>query len=250
MAQGAFIVSRDTHDPRDIRFEVNGAYAGDIPEEQLDLRDEVDRALLVLRHLFPEGDARFEMPFRSLLSLSQLGLVGPAAQPTLAGRALAALKAEVTVREAGRVKNQYMKRLGLRAVLLGAPALLLGGVLLLWADLDPALSHFLFLWAGCMAGVWLSFGARKMRLAFEELHVLEEDRLEPMVRLVFAGVLTLFLGLLFATGMVAVVVGEVSTAAVNTDVRVSLLIGLACGLSEQVLSTKVTQQATRLLDAG
>jgi hypothetical protein len=55
-----------------------------------------------------------------------------------------------------------------------------------------------------MAGVRLSFGARKTSIRFEDLHILEEDRLEPLVRLVFAGLLTLVLALLFSTQAVTI----------------------------------------------
>src|SRR5438477_3608612 len=111
---GAFSVYRDEHNPRDIHFEMQVV---DVPREQLDLRDEIAAALTVLRIIVTD-ELRFEEYFRSLLSLSQAGLVGQTANPDLAARALNDLKQDVTARETGRIKNQYMQALGIRAALL------------------------------------------------------------------------------------------------------------------------------------
>lgn len=211
MAQGAFIVFRDEKDPRDIHFKLASEGNAPVPGDQLTLRDEIDKTLTVLRGIFPPNDQRFEEYFRPLLSLAQAGLVGNAAQPELAQRALMTLKEQIVAREAGRIKNQYMKRLGLRAVMLGAPALALAvGLSFLASWLETARS-FLVLWSGCMAGVWLSFGARKTVLKFEELHIPEEDRLEPIVRLCFGGLLTVIIGLLFSTKAVVITLGSVES---------------------------------------
>jgi hypothetical protein len=243
--KGAFRVYRDQQDPRDIHFE---SIAPDSPEEQLRLKDDVEQALIVLRGLFPDGKGRFEDYFRPLLSLAQCGLVGDAANTGVAARALASLKAEVTAREGGTVKNRYMKTLGLRAALVGGPTLVLALVLLHFAPRYGILANFLVLWSGCMAGVWLSFGARKATFRFEDLHIPEQDRLEPMIRLFFAGFLTVILALLFSVGAVSVTLGSITTSSINSQFRVALLVGMLCGFSEQILSSKVAKQASALLD--
>lgn len=243
MEKGAFIVFRDTKDPKDIHFKVLSEDT-QIPEEQLNLRDEVDKVLVVLRMLFPdENDARFEEYFRLLLSLAQTGLVGDGAQPKLAVRALLTLKNEIVDREAGRVKNKYMKNLGKKALWMGGPTFLVA-LVLNWLGAQLQLQSFLFLWSGCMAGVWLSFGARKTRLRFEDLHVLEGDRLEPVVRLIFAGLLTVIFGLLFSTGAVVVKVGALTTADFTRNLQIALLIGMIFGFSETALPSALASQAS------
>lgn len=247
MAKGAFRVYR-AEDPRDIHFEVSWASDdGPVPEEQLVLKDDVDQALTVLRTIFPHSDATFENYFKQLLSLAQAGLVGPSANPAVAMRALAALKNDVAVREGGRIKNRYMKMLGSHAAVLGTPALLIAVLLHYFGDRVALLANFLLFWAGCMAGVWLSFGARKVTIRFEDLHIPEQDRLEPLVRLVFAGLLAVVIGLLFSLNGVIVSVGAISTSQINTIARVAFLLGILCGFSEQVLSLKVAQQASSFL---
>jgi len=68
---GAFTVYRDEQNSKDIHFEMQVA---DVPREQLDLRDDVATTLTVLRMIVTD-ETRFEEYFRSLLSLSQAGLV-------------------------------------------------------------------------------------------------------------------------------------------------------------------------------
>src|SRR5947209_2856345 len=102
---GAFVVSRDNGDPKDIRFEVV-AGSGPTPKEQVALKAEVESVLTVLRLLFTD-EGEFETYFRPLLSLAQAGLVGAHAQPEVAAGALVALKNEITAREGGKVKNRY-----------------------------------------------------------------------------------------------------------------------------------------------
>jgi len=251
MPKGRFRVYQDQQDPSDIHFEtLADSGAGPVPQEQLELKEEVERALSVVHAIFPAADGRFHTYYRQLLSLAQAGLVGEYADPTVAKQALVTFKGDVTAREGGRIKNKYMKLLGLRALLVGAPALVAA---LLWRYIDPqdvVAANALLLWVGCAAGVWLSFGARKTTLTFEDLQIPDEDRLEPIVRLFFAGLLTMIIGLSFSLGAVAISVGAVSTSQVNDDYRVALLIGLLCGFSERILSTKVASLASSFLEFG
>ena len=252
---GAFIVFQDEQDPRDIHFKIGGGSLP-VPKEQLDLKTDIESVLTVMRIIFPD-DKDFSHYFRPLLSLAQAGLVGEHARPSVAAGALAALKNEITAREAGKIKNRYMKDLGVKAAALATIALAgavgIRGVLAYKQSQLPSaiqFANFLFLWAGCMAGVWLSFGARKTVFRFEDLHIPEEDRLEPFVRLFFAGLLTVIIGLIFTLKAVVVQLGGISSVSIIDSVRVSLLVGLLGGFSEQVLSTAVAKQAARMFDFG
>lgn len=244
-SKGFFRVFRDRENQKDIHFEQIELEEGEIiPEEQMKLRDEVDNAKTTISMLFLHEPEKFEEYFKSLLSLAQLGLVGKSANPALAMRALHSLKQEILAREGGRIKNQYMKELGKTSILFGLPILLLAIVVTQYANDLEILQSFLFLWVGSMGGVWLSFGSRKIELKFEELNVLEKDRLNPSIRVIFAGLLTIVIGLLISTKAVVFELGGLSTNSFIGSVEVSLLIGVFCGLSEQVLSNKVAQHAS------
>jgi hypothetical protein len=241
MAKGAFVVFQDTQNPRDIHFEVRSTES--VPEDQLSLRDGIDRTLTVLQMLFPEPHGRrYREYYQPLLSLAQAGLVGDTAQPGLAARALVTFREEVTAREAGKVKNKYMRILGKYALWLGGLPLL-AGLSISHSRPGAVLGSFLLLWSGCMAGVWLSYGARKTLFRFEDLNIPEEDRLEPWVRLIFTGLLSLAFGLLFSTGAVSVTIGKISTEEFVGKTQVALLIGLILGFSEQTLPTALAARA-------
>ncbi len=246
--KGFFRVFRDTENPNDIHFQQIELAEGEvIPEDQLKLRDDVDNAQTTIRMLFLNEPKKFEEYFKSLLSLAQLGLVGNSANPSLATRALSSLKHEILAREGGRIKNQYMRELGKASLLFGLPVLFLAILIHQYANEMVTLRSFLFLWVGSMAGVWLSFGSRKIELKFEELNILEKDRLSPSIRLIFAGLLTIVVGLLVSTKAVILELGGLSTESFLENIQIPLLIGIFCGLSEQALSTKVAQHASDFL---
>ena len=246
--KGFFIVYRDSPNDKDIHFQQSELKDGEvIPDDQLELRDKIDSALTTIRILFEDQRERFEEYFRPLLSLAQLGLVGNSANPALSQRALDSLKFEIVSREGGTIKNGYMKKLGLASLILGLPAVFLGILIRNFAPDLNTLESFLFLWTGCMAGVWLSFGARKIQINFEELGILEQDRLNPSIRLIFAGLLTLIIGLLIATRTLVLQLGDFTTANLTSDIKAQLLIGALCGISEQALSSKVSQHAKDFL---
>jgi hypothetical protein len=249
MAQGAFIVSPhppEDPEPRGIMFRLMPGFDGPVPDDQLALQDAVDRALVVLEALFPHRSSRFIQYYRPLLSLAQAGLVGPHAQPELGRRALAQLQDQVVAAEGANVKNRYMKQLGLRALALGLPALV-AALTLRCFGLLPGIEAFLYVWAAAMAGVWLSFGSRKTVLGFFDLHILEEDRLEPTLRLVFAGFLAIIVGLLFSAKMATVSIGELDLSGFESDVRLALLLGVGAGLSEKLLSQSVAKRAADMM---
>jgi len=268
--RGAFIVSEDPQDRRGILFEV-AKEVPRIPEDQEKLMIEVERTLAVIDALYPEADdSRFRMRYQELLSLAQAGLVGEKPKTSTAQRALDQIREEILLIEGGRVKNEHMERLGWKASLLGFLALLgafflqtidsvslaIGDFLSSWVSPLPPpgpwseIATFLYLWAGCMAGVWVSFGARRVELSFEQLQILEEDRLEPTVRLIFAGILTTILGLLLSTRILTIEMGAFSTASIFQDTKIALLLGLLSGFSEQTLANRVASEAARVLKLG
>ena len=251
MPDGAFIVCRDTDNPRDIHFQLKkGVKSESVPKDQSTLRVEVDSALTILRSIFPKGDNRFEEYFKPLLSLAQLGLASKPAFTELAHSALIGLKEDIVSRESGGIKNQHMKKLGIDALWLSGAPLLVGlGLYYRSTEYHPLYSFF-FLWVGCMAGVWLSFGTRRSFMRFKDLYVPEEDALEPFVRLLFSGLLTITVGLFFSTGIVKVELGDISTLQFNDSVQIALLIGILSGFSEKVLPSKIARQASSLFDVA
>jgi hypothetical protein len=103
---------------------------------------------------------------------------------------------------------------------------------------------------GAFIGGWASFATRKVVLSFEDLAALEDDRVEPPLRLIFTGILTTVLFLVFATGFANVSVGQFTSAAVLGSGSVATLTGLLAGLSEKILPAAILKQATTLISSG
>src|ERR1700736_2847321 len=91
-----------------ISFAMNAALQSP-PQDQLDLKRDVERALHAITRLFLEPrqakESKFRPYYAQLLSLAQLGLVGPNASPEVAKRALENMTAELIDSEGASVKN-------------------------------------------------------------------------------------------------------------------------------------------------
>jgi hypothetical protein len=235
-----------------------------ISEEQQRFKVDIDSARRVIRTVLSDTMRRGSQPSRwrwdtrlqqirqrrheyllALLGIAQIGLMNVhPSQITFASLALKGLQQEFVDREAGPIKNAYVRRLGGWALGL-VVAGLAGFFLFAWLDPDGVpfrFRRFCLLAAGAALGCWLSFSLRRVTLRFEDLAALEEDRLDPGIRVLFVALLTTVVGLLFWTQAIAVKLGDFSS-----DFRVNgayaLLIGALCGIAERGLATAVTRRA-------
>ncbi|MGH6897341.1 MAG: hypothetical protein ACREJ5_12485 [Geminicoccaceae bacterium] len=203
------------------------------------------------------ADPRAQEYLDQLLGIAGIGLESDPAQVKLADQQLAAFQEQLVSREAARIKNGYMRRFlvyVLVAVLL--LALLPGAGILLaeqlsneasaWVEAINLHRNFVVLLIGATVGAWLSFGMRKVVIGFSDLAALEEDRLDPPVRILFVCGLALILGLLFVTGAVKMQIGGFDTDFIHS-VSKALLIGLFCGVSEQALAGAVGRRASEFM---
>lgn len=194
------------------------------------------------------ADSLLDRYVRKLAGIGRLGLQGPHAP--LGRLALNGLRAEFVAHEAGRIKNGYVRSLGATAGL----AALVCIMLFAYAALPPTTSflsqHRIFLLAatGAAVGSWLSFSIRRVTLAFDDLGILEEDLLDPSLRVIFVILLTWTVCLLFWTGTVNVAVGDLKTVAIRMPVdtvigATAVLVGLFCGIGERALATAISGRA-------
>ena len=191
--------------------------------------------------------ARLKEYLQQLLGIARIGLMG--ADPTqvqLATLSLTAFKEDFVTREAGKIKNRYVRRLGVRALV----ALAIAAVLFLMTKalgsdyVFHRFQNFLLLAGGAAAGTWLSFSIRRPILSFADLDILEEDRLNPSLRILFMIGLTTVVGLILWTGMVVIEVGRFRSDFALTGSH-AVLIGALCGIAERSLSGAVGQRATQ-----
>jgi hypothetical protein len=253
MAAGYFMVSQDG-DNLDILYQVAKGATGSCPDDQLVLKNDLESTEAALKVLYPDPQARLPR-FRELLSLAQVGLQGDA-EPKVAASALINLKHSILTTEGSARKNRYLKELGKLAAgfagpLLALAALLKYGFPQLPPILDPTfvtlVITFALLLAGSMIGAWLSYGLRTETLTFDDLTTPEEDRLDPGVRLVFVGVLTLVVALALYLGVVEISLGKISSHDVVHRNSLALLVGVLLGASERALTGQVIKLVSNLL---
>jgi hypothetical protein len=188
---------------------------------------------------------------RKLAGIGRLGLQGPHTQ--LANLALAGMRAEFVAQEAGRIKNTYVRSLGMAAGI--AAALCFTAYACIVNDIG--LTHefwtrhkvFLLAAGGAAIGTWLSFAIRRVTLNFDDLGILEEDLLDPSLRVIFVIALTAIVCLLFWTGAINIEIGNLKTAELrgthgNVPIgAVAVLVGVFCGIAERALATAISGRA-------
>jgi hypothetical protein len=255
MAKGNYIVVPND-EKTDIVFHLSPTADQDISNEQQDLLFGVQVVIESLRTIYKENARLFENYFDQLLKLSQVGLVGENAQPQLAKRALEQIKTEVINRESGKIKNDYLKRLGIKAFWFGFPPLIVG---IVFNYLNCKENNFeclnciytanlLVLWAGTMTGVWLSFAITRTYIGFSDLTIIEKDRLEPALRLIFTGILSLIFGLLFIKKSIVINFGDLSSDQIATDSISAFIIGVVLGINEKIIGKTLSKKTSALLE--
>lgn len=228
------------------------------PKDQMDLVSDIETVSRALRILYKPEDTRFRMYYVRLFSLGQLGLEGANAYTDVAKGALATVTAELIDDEAGRVKNDHLKKLGAYAAgfiaAFGALYWLMSCLppkaLLACLRIDPeVMANFMLLWMGAMLGVWLSYAIRTTTFTLRDLLITDNDRLVPFIRLTYAGSLSMILGLLLVTGIANVSVGGISFRDIATRPTLAFLVGVFCGIAELTLPTAVAKRASDFLSS-
>jgi hypothetical protein len=233
------------------------------PKDQSALQIEIVKVLRTCRRLYleasPPRPARFRIYYTRLFRLAQLGLQGDNPQPEVAATALATVTADLIDDEGAAIKNGYLVKLGRYVCIYSAPPLALYALLHLlpweWTnaglgrlniDLE-LLSSFLLLWIGCFAGVWLSYGIRKTQFSLADLTNSDQDRLAPHIRLLFAGLLTMLIGILITFGLIDLSVGTVALSDITEWPLLAFLVGAFCGISELSLPVSISNRASTII---
>ena len=145
------------------------------------------------------------------------------------------------------MKNRYLWRLGLRCLLISV----LASLAYIYVRFSLSETHtlhyfrnFLVLVAGAGVGTWLSFSLRRVILSFLDLATLEEDRLDPTIRVLFITALASTVGLLIWTEAISLGIGKFTTMEFRANGATALLIGILLGISERTMATAVQKRAT------
>ena len=250
-----------------------------IPEDKRNLEVEIERTLAVIRKVVdpdtnPSKNARRKSSspathqirkkrshyIQELAGISHVGLEhDDPSQIPLARQALNTFRDEFVTNESGPVKNRYLKRLGVPCLLVSVLSFVVyivareygspqeSGVRGVWQIIGQFIypfQNFFLLFAGAGVGTWLSFTLRKPALTFLDLVALEEDHLDPGIRVAFVSALVFVVGLLFWTGALKVGIGNIEGGVIKADAAYALLIGLLLGIAERTMSSAIFKRAT------
>lgn len=259
MAKGAFKISFENK-KTELVIATNIA-DGVIPDDQLNLSIDITNTLATIKLLYKTESSQFSKAFDQLFWIAKTGLEGDEignVQVTLSVKALAQFKKEIVDRESSKKKNEYLIKLGVRALILGLPFLILGAYINYRACqnlhycncVQPNyLANIMILWSGTMCGVWLSFAITRTILGFDDLAIIEKDGLEPALRLIFTGILSIVFGLLFITNAIEIKLGSLSSHDISKDPITAFLIGTILGLNEKIIGNTLTKKTSALFNA-
>ncbi len=252
----------DENDPTDLRL---GENARELSPDQQALIVDVYRAKTVVNIVFDRRKNQSANHGKSssvkslyLKELRDIALVAAESKVGTehARKRLEAFQESFVAREAEVVKNQHLRLLGLHCLAFGA-ALSTATFLIAYftqasTPLNPwhPLLVVLVMAAASCVGTWLSFSLRKVSITFGDLAGLEEDRLDPIGRVLFVMLLTVLGGLVLMSGLFEVKVADTSLN--FTDIEgteptqqwiMAVLFGAFAGISERTLSGLVTKKA-------
>ncbi len=244
---GFFVVSENLNEPFDIKCELRHNIEGDVPEIQSKLYCEVESTCNTIKALENTSEDIKRKYFNKLLSLAQVGLVPEKnAQPQMALLSLEKLRLEMVLVEGKRIKNNYMKNLGIFALLLSF-LVSIAMVIAYRCSHNYAFCMIGYTWFGAMVGTWISFGARKFELKFEDLCCIEKDMLGPVIRLIYIGVCALVFELFLICGVVSIKLGNITTESIRNSAEVQMLVGIICGLIESKIGIDIYKRANSVL---
>lgn len=233
-----------------------GVKKDEIPEDLQVFYALVEETNSVIKALPLKGIKTKEKYILELLLIAQVGLMGEGSQPKLATKSITKLKEEIMIREAGKIKNHHFAQLGIKALIVGSVCVVLALIFLaLSKDVTEPLGFFsgnkvyayLFIFAGSMAGTWVSFGVRKKTITFNELAVIEADRLNSTTRLFFIGVVSVIFVLFINSSIITFSIGDISSAQIMEKIELQLLVGVIAGLLGTQLADRLFEKASKVV---
>ena len=240
---GYFIVSKKENKNYEIEFII---LKKEIPADFQNLYVKIEKTLNIIKTLKNTSEEIKENYFEELLSIAQVGLVGEKANPNIAKKALELLKDEIIIVEGQRIKNEYIKDLGIKA------SILIGILTILYIGIHNnssirTIENYIMVFIGSIIGTWVSFGARKVNITFEQLSIPEEDMMDTWIRLIYIGISSMIFMLFLNTGIVKIEIGGINSTKIAVSYELQLLIGIICGLIESKIGLRIYNQANKII---
>lgn len=230
----------------DIKFDKDPDMSGEnMSDVERELYEDIERVIIVLKSLHRTNESVKDIYFNKILTLAQAGFIGNEPDPTLALTSLKAIKDEILTVEGHRIKNKYMLYLGISSLISILLCWVIFVIIEYFADITTIKTYFV-VWTGAMVGAWISFGARKFNIQFDELNVLEEDKMYIYIRLPYIGICSLIFLLFLNSGIFNFQIGSISLDDLKANIELQLVLGIIAGLFESKLGVKIYEKAQNI----
>jgi len=244
---GHFTVHKNDKEEFDIVCALNPKRNESPTEDEQILYVQVEAANNIIKSLKSTKNDIKQKYFDKLLSLSQVGLVGDemGSEPNMALKSIEKLKEEILINEGQRIKGKYMVQLGIVALIISVVLILCSSLIKYLYDAD--LFSFVLVWISSMIGSWISFGARKFEISFEELSVIEKDQMRPAIRLIYIGLTSIIFVLFLNSGIINIELGDLRLHDMYQNNELLAVIGVICGLVESKLGISIYNRAVSIV---
>jgi hypothetical protein len=249
---------------RNIIFSRKDTATGQLPRDQIEVCDGIEKIIHALNFLYPAGkhrdDANFRLYYVRVFGLAKVALEKGTFDADFAKKELALIERDLIDDKGPYIKNKHIKDLLRCAAWLSIPAFL-AYVVLCQYELDwlqklhanrQVLANFMLLWLGCFLGVCLSYALRKPDMTLEDLVTTDSDFLTPLIRLAFTGTLAMLLVMLSMLKLLDVKFGPLALSEVSSDNQqmLAFVVGVICGIGEKLLSGTITTKTKALIGNG
>lgn len=251
--KGCFIVYPNPDEDFDIKCDLKSKDIT-VPDDQQNLYVEIEYVCTIIKSLHNTHDSIKRKYFNKLLSLSRAGLVGIEGncETTLAFKSLKQLKEEMIINEGQRIKNEYMKLLGKRILILTISILIGYLIFISIFNLNNIISNYLAMYSitfvCSLIGTWISFGARNLSISFKQLSVIEDDMMNQWIRLLYIGICSVILITFLTTDIIKINIGTISSSNIKESFEIQASIGFICGLIESKLGLNIYKKVENIIE--
>ncbi len=228
----------------DINFDVKEINKQICPQKQADLYIECERTLHIIKRLLYTEETRKKYYIDRLHDLAIVGLSSTPVNTELATASLKELTHEILNTEGSKIKNKYMKDLGLAVAMVSILSFLLIHVLFK-VDTHLFIVNFLYTTIGTMLGMYVSFGARNYELTFDQLSCLEKDKMGIVTRSIYMILVSNIFLWFLNSKIISIPILTYNPSNWTSLAQYNISLGIICGLVESKLGIKLLNTAVK-----
>ena len=166
----------------------------------------------------------------------------------LALKALEQIRIDIVRRKGRHITYNYLLTLGL----CGIGGIIFGLLVVGLSIQFTSLKGYGWIIMGSMVGAWLSVAAGRREVSFEGIPDFLNYGYEPIIRMVFVGLLSATFALFLQLGILSLKIADKDLASFPDPDKIglALVIGVVAGIGERALSVQLVARAQNVLSPG